>query len=198
MIADWMRRELVITHGGRRFVCRPPSLRTVSLALGAFLPVFQATSRAWAESGAEWDTGASERLLGVVCDGPAVIPVLSSCATLVGGEPGQLDELLADDQVLRLLLARVALAMLDIGLVLANAQDLLAAGDDGPAGDDETALLSVAMLLRLPPLEVMELPYGLFCSLAAAAAAYQAPGRAAPGDAARTQPMSVDEFMGGA
>lgn len=175
-----MDGRTVVTHGGRRFVCRAPSCRTVILALSHFsLQIlgarltFRKNPAAFAGLSAQMRAGLVLREIPAE-SWPAVGQVLESCCELYGGAPGEIEELLAAEGGRTLaseLIAGVA-ALCDVGRLveaceldkrveeLESDEELpeATAGDDGPL-PMEIIVTRIAERFGQAPHQVMEWPY---------------------------------------
>lgn len=165
MLADWLRQETVIVEGGRRFVCRPPTVRTITLALSAFAPLIRMLARQWAESDTPWDEAATERLLAVMGKDPQSTAILASCVTLHGAAPGDFEEAVRSNDALRCALFLACAKLIDGERAWAEVQCVLEESPSGDGGNPDAGLLAMARLAGLHPLDLFELPYGLYLSL---------------------------------
>lgn len=166
MLAYYLPRQRVITDGGRRLVCRPPSVHTVALALH----VWQ-TRIAALLSDLHPETHPSEvELVGLFLGDERAAAVLATCCELHGAVPGETEEYLrgrADMQ------ARAALAVLELCDPASIVRALGFGSDPSQAPEPERSreiapdaessyYLAVARAYHVSPLALADWPYDAF------------------------------------
>lgn len=167
MLADLIERRKVVRTGGREFLCRPPSLATVSL----FLQVFGAriiALVAQAHAGAiPPEKRTAEELLPLFL-GPRLAEVLETCVTMRG--PGDFLKV-AQDPDLQLRLARTVLGLTNPEKIveLLRLDEYLTQERDDRETDQvitgaELVVARVAQAFGCSPSAVMEWPYLAFAA----------------------------------
>ncbi len=164
MIRDFDASRRVVLAGGRRFVCRPPTVRTVDRAMAMFEPEILALHAA----AREVPLTAGE-VLRVVAGDRRMAEVLDTCVEVWGGAPGELVELTGGNRELQVELAQAVLELCNPGWICAtlHLDDVLEAPDEVPAVTDEpttqdAVVCRIAAAFGRPPHEVIDWPYAVF------------------------------------
>lgn len=152
-------RSRGIEVGGRRFVCRPPTLATVALAMEVFSVEFWALARAYYHEG-RTEVADALGIIGLLC-GERMAAVLETCVS--GQIPSDRDGQRA--------LCEVVLAMTDVRALIASLnlseatrsesiEDVARTEDDGSGLSvfDEVAI-ALGQRLGCSPRDVYDWPY---------------------------------------
>lgn len=194
-------QRTVVLDGGRRYVCRPPTVHTVMLALTYFEAEFRAVHAAAHAGETPLELGLEEIVR--VCAGTRLARVLDTCVEIWGGAPGELPELVARDVELQVRLALAVLDLCDPAWIYRNLGiDLSAApGEAGEISDEPSAMdgaiCAIAAAFGRPPAEIPRWPYAAFAR--AVQLGYGAHGEApaaAPADTRGDAPPEALEALG--
>lgn len=160
-LEDFAPQSRVVNVGGRRCVCRPPTLAVVHRFLSLFWAEVAATASAYGQ-GAEWDVSPIDDLLSLFTRDERCDWVLCQCV----------DDYDSGDEATRETLCRAVLSLCDVSRIVASL-NLDAAGPtiakvlDNRIDEDAEAAVSEAAIgvcllaerLNMTPLDVMQLPY---------------------------------------
>lgn len=169
MLTDFMRREKVLRIGGRRFIVRPPTGRTLLMALlryereiAAMVSGVQKYRETDPEAADQLTVSAVARYL---ASGERGAEVLETCCELVGALPGETREALAHDDAAQRQIAEAAADLLldpaRVGASIAAMFSGTATEFDGPS-DGEVRVYLLARAFGVPPQTVLDWPWEQF------------------------------------
>ena len=167
---DLLNRETTVVIGGRRVVCRPPTIQTVLAVLGLYRDELRVFLESPMAAAAPDDIQAALEVL-FLADSRRARIVLSTCCRCDDGQELPLFEDLAPLAVAVLSICRPQkiASRLDVDPLRRPAED----GPDDSAGADggesvdplARAVVDTGLWFRLSPLEVAEWPYEAFCAV---------------------------------
>ncbi|HOC17122.1 MAG TPA: hypothetical protein PKK95_02585 [Vicinamibacterales bacterium] len=164
MIGDFDSGRRVVLAGGRRYLCRPPTVRTVDRVLTLFLTEVSALHAAAADVSLT-----PEEILRVLSGDRRLAEVLDTCVELWGAAPGELVELLADNRDLQVELALAVVGLCDAAWIWSTLHlaEALEAQEQAPIGPEDATtqdavLCRIAAAFGRPPHELLDWPYGAF------------------------------------
>ena len=163
-IASYAAQCRVLVLGGRRYVCRPPTVETVRRFLVAF--GYDALAlREMARKGNEVVKDYNG-IIGVLSVSKLAPWVLESCVTLWGGAPGETEESLTGDSQRCADLMRALCTLCDVeaiakSITLPEATDVELKEEDGPDNQD-VAICCLAREYGVAPHTVLDWPYETF------------------------------------
>lgn len=111
-------RSAVASLEGRRFLCRPASLHTLELALSLFGGEIAKVAQAYYAGGAPEEADPVEALIPLFFQDQRGAELLDSCVELIGGQPGELVEVLANRFEAQAELARIVALLSDLPRVV--------------------------------------------------------------------------------
>lgn len=169
MLRDFCARTRVVTFEGRRFVCRPPSVRTIATLLDVLGAEIWALAKSYHVDGVR-EGFEPDAVLGVLLGGARGAAVLATCVDLHAGAPGELEEIAARSDELQRELAVAVLELCDWRRILddlsldvaARATPGAVAGGDDVVSEQELLLCALAERFGCAPHAVAEWPYEAF------------------------------------
>ena len=109
-------RERVVSVGGRRYICRPPTVATYLLSSGTILDFILSSLRALRDAGV-LDDAKVEDLLHPALTSPSTAELIATCCELDEAAPGELLDKLRQDFDLRVMIASECLSLCDVAEV---------------------------------------------------------------------------------
>lgn len=171
-LRDLIGERRLVVVAGRRFIVRPPTVRTFYLALECFgseIAIVRSAARK-AEGGLSVAVAVAPFLTDP--GHTRLARVLKTCVEFPIGLEGDFERVLADDDATAMELALTVADMIDVKgldamLTPPDAQRVEPGESDGPS--DESALVfGCAERFHIDPMAVMEWPAGVFADVVAA------------------------------
>ena len=165
-LTDFMSKRTVLLRGGRRIVCRPPTVESFLRFESIFQREIESTLRVRRRLRSLGPDPVAELLPIFLQDLPRVASVLSSCVELWDGAPGDLEREIENDAGTAEAVALAVLQLCDVPRIASKFdEDLPRAPEDGPSLSEQ-ALVKVAETFALDPAAIMAWPYEQFVTVA--------------------------------
>lgn len=207
MVRDYFYERAVVVHGTRRYVVHKPTCETVAKFTALYSLEIQALVNTWKQANGLGSDPVAVCLVAFLPDLERVASVASTCVELVGGAPGEMEEIVAQDRDLARKLFLAALTTCDPERIV-SLTSILEEPDLFQAKPKRLKVTSFEVMISIlaerygvTPFDVMRWPYEAACSLfgeVIPAIGDLMSGRTPRGDDDQEQPGVSPFVLGGA